>query len=184
MSDQPAVSGQKADGVPSASTPALPWLDRVEEWISVLLLLVVLVAVCGQVIARYVLHAPFFWGGELARYAYVWTAFMAGAFVMSRRGHVRIDLLDGILPPAALKWLECLANFVVGCTCLVLVYFSFEWLMGTARPKSSALRMPMIFLYGGVWIAFALMALHSFVTLYLVARGRAPVTPPPAETSE
>lgn len=188
MNDLRLHAKEEATGGRTSVAPAygqpLPWLDKLEEWASISLLLVVLVAVSVQVIARYVLHAPLFWGGELARYTYVWMAFLAGAFVTGRRGHVRIDLLDAILPPRALKWLECFANFAVGCICLAVVVFSFDWLLGTARPKSPALRMPMIFLYGGVWLSFALMALHSFVTFYLVATDRVPATPPDAETYE
>lgn len=179
---QPGAAGGGRLGAPLGRT--LRWLDKLEEIASVMLVLVVLITVSGQVVMRYVFHAPFFWGDELARYSYVWMAFIAGALVTGRRTHVRIDLLGKILPPRGLVALECFANLVVAGTCLALVVFSFDWLMGTARPKSPALRMPMIWLYGGVWFSVALMTFHSLVTLICVAAGYAPATPPDGETYE
>lgn len=180
--EQPGATGGGRHGGPLGR--ALRWLDRAEEVASVLLVSLVLVVVSAQVVMRYVFQAPFFWGDELARYSYVWMAFIAGAFVTGRRTHVRIDLLGKLLPARGLVLLECFANLVVTGTCFALVVFSFDWLMGTARPKSPALRMPMIWLYGGVWVSLALMSFHSLVTLIFVATGREPATPPDGEIYE
>ena len=83
-----------------------------------------------------------------------------------------------------LSLIACLALLIIAVTCLVLVWFSYPWLLRTVRPTSPALRMPMIWLYGGVWFCFALMAFHSLVHLVLVATGRAPVTPLPPDSYE
>jgi len=152
----------------------LRWLDRLEELVSVFLLVIVLGAVSTQVIARYVFQAPLFWGDELARYSYVWLAFVGAAFIAGRRAHVTVGVLDNLLSDRALRILESFAQLVVAFTCLALVVYSYEGLLKTARPKSSALRVPMIWLYGGVWVSFALMAFHSFVNFILVATGRVP----------
>ena len=167
------------------SLPApMRWLDRLEEWISVALLVVVLIAVFTQVIARYVFQAPLFWGDELARYCYVWLAFCAGTFITGRRSHVTIGIFDKQLSEKALRVIECFAMLVVAFTCIALVYYSYPWLLKTIRPKSSALRMPMVFLYGSVWLAFGVMAVHSLVNFYYVAIGRAPALPPASEIYE
>ncbi|MBR9839303.1 MAG: TRAP transporter small permease [Salipiger thiooxidans] len=172
------------DSAPFVLPAPLRWLDRIEEWISVGFLSLVLIAVSTQVIARYVFAAPLFWGDELARYSYVWMSFAAAAFITGRRSHVTIGLFDGKLSARHLRALECLAQVIVAITCLCVVVFSYSWLMKTAGPKSSALRMPMIYLYGGAWIAFGLMALHSLVTAFYVATGRMPALPPAGDTYE
>lgn len=179
--DRPVVG---APAAPPDLVPALKWLDRIEEWASVLLLSIVLLAVLTQVVARYVFQAPLFWGDELARYSYVWMAFLAGAFVTGRRSHVTVGLLDGFLSPKHLRLLETLAQSIVALTCMAVVVYSFDWLLKTARPQSPALRVPMIWLYGGVWLSFALMTLHSLLNLAFVATGRIPAVPPLAETFE
>ena len=182
--DPEAMAGAQETAPRSALPTPLIWLDRAEEWLSIGLLVVVLGAVFMQVVARYVFQAPLFWGDELARYSYVWMAFAAGAFVTGRRQHVRIGLLDNLLSPRNLRILECAAQLTIALTCLAVVVYSYEWLLKSARPKSSALRVPMIFLYGGVWLSFALMSLHSLVNLFYVATGRAPTNPPDGELHE
>lgn len=159
-------------------------LDRLELLVASLLMLGVLALVFGQVIARYAFSAPFYWADELARYSYVWLAFVGAACIMGRRAHVGIGVIDGMVSAKVLRVIECLSLLIIAFTCLVLVIYSYPWLLRTARPTSSALRMPMIFLYGGVWLSFALMALHSLIHLFLVATGRAPVTPPLQESFE
>lgn len=163
--------------VPSYLPAPLKWLDKIEEIISVVLLVVVLGAVSMQVIARYVFQAPLFWGDELARYSYVWLAFFAAAFTTGRNSHVIVGVLDNLLSRKQLKIVECMAQLAVAVACFCLAYYSYDWLLKTARPKSSAMRVPMIWLYSGVWISFALMTFHSLANLYFIATGRAkPVT--------
>jgi TRAP-type C4-dicarboxylate transport system permease small subunit len=179
MTDVIKVATEEAQiDVPSYLPRPLRWLDRLEEILSVVLLVVVLVAVSTQVIARYVFQAPLFWGDELARYSYVWMAFMAAAFISGRKAHVIVGVLDNVLSPKHLRWLESFAQLVVAIICFALVIYSYDWLLKTARPKSSALRVPMIWLYGGVWLAFALMAFHSLVNFYYVVTGKADTAHP------
>lgn len=172
-----------ADDKPLLSA-ALRWLDKVEEVGSVLLMVIILVAVAGQVIARYVFQHPIFWADELARYSYVWLAFVAATFITGRRQHITINVLDSVLNERQLRWLASFAQLVVVVLCASLTYFAFEWLLKTARPKSSALRVPMIWLYGGVWISLVLMSLHSFINFVLILTGRVPASTGEGEITE
>jgi TRAP-type C4-dicarboxylate transport system permease small subunit len=185
MTNTPSqATGRAQTSAPFRLPAPMRWLDRVEEWLSVAFLGVVLIAVSTQVIARYVFEAPLFWGDELARYSYVWMTFTAGTFITGRRSHVAIGMFDKRLSEKWLRVMECFAMLVVAFTCIALVYYSYPWLLKTIRPKSSALRMPMVFLYGAVWLAFAIMALHSLVNFYYVATGRAPALQQAGDTYE
>jgi TRAP-type transport system small permease protein len=150
----------------------LEMLVAVEKATSVLLLLAVLGLVFAQVIARYVFKAPFFWSDELARYSYVWLSFVAAIFVTAERSHIEIDLLGRVLGPRGNRIVAIAASGLVIVTCLVMVVGSWDWLMTTVRPKSPALRMPMVGLYGVVVFAFGLMAFHKAVELVAVLAGK------------
>ncbi|WOI57834.1 TRAP transporter small permease [Palleronia sp. LCG004] len=185
MSAGSAPREQDAAGAASTEMPwALRWLDRLEEGISVVCLAIVLGAVSMQVIARYVFQAPLFWGDELARYSYVWMTFAAATFVTGRRSHVTIGLFDARLPERWLRLMEAFAQLIVAITCICLVVFSYSWLQRTAVPRSSALRMPMIYLYGSVWLAFGIMALHSLLHVFYVLSGRVAPVPPGVDAHE
>ncbi len=155
------------------------WIERVEralilleEVVSVALLAMVLGLMFAQVVARYVFEAPLFWSDEMGRYCYVWLAFIASAALVGKRAHIRIDLINRALGPRGQMAVEMLSTVIVIGTCLFLVQGSWAWLMTNVRPTSPALRMPLVYLYGVVWVSYGLMALHATLNLFLLATGR------------
>lgn len=143
-----------------------------EEIVSVLLLAAVLGLMFVQVVARYVFEAPLFWSDELGRYCYVWMSFVAAITLVGRRSHIRIDLINRFLAERGRRAVDILANLIVIATCLFLVEGSWDWLLTNIRPTSPALRMPLVWLYGVVWFAFVMMALHALYNLVLLVAGK------------
>lgn len=156
----------------AGSIISLVFLQRIELFIATVLLCLVLCIVFGQVVARFVFNSPVFWADELARYCYVWMAFVGGIVVTANRTEIKVNVLDRYLSPRGLRYIEVLATLIVFATCTALVVGSFDWLQRTLRPTSAALRMPMIYLYGVVWLSIGLMALHSFVNALNLLMGR------------
>jgi TRAP-type mannitol/chloroaromatic compound transport system permease small subunit len=106
-------------------------IDRISAWTgkAVAWTVVILTAlVCYEVAARYVFNAPTQWGFDLA-YMLFGTGFMvAGAYTLSRNGHVRADLLYRTLRPrtqAAMDLTLYLVFFVPGVAALVYAGFDF-----------------------------------------------------------
>lgn len=156
----------------TGSAFSLAFLEKAELFVATILLIAVLLIVFGQVVGRFVFGVSVFWTDELARYCYVWMAFVGGVAVTASRTDIKVNALDAYLSPRALRYVEAFATLVVVVSCIALVIGSFEWLMRTARPKSAALRMPMIYLYGVVWLSVALMALHSILHVVNLLLGR------------
>jgi TRAP-type C4-dicarboxylate transport system permease small subunit len=156
---------------PHWTRTALRALVTFEQVISVLLLLMIVSLIFAQVVARYVFNAPLFWSDELARYTYVWLSFIAAVFVAAERGHIQIDVIDRLLGPRGRLVVEIVAGLIVIGTCLFVIYGSWPWLMTNIRPRSPALRLPMVWLYGVVWLAFALIALHTLINLVRLLTG-------------
>jgi TRAP-type C4-dicarboxylate transport system permease small subunit len=143
-----------------------------EKIAATLLLVAVTGLVVLQVVARYVFDRPLFWTDELARYCYVWLSFVAAVAVTAGRSDVVIDVVDRIVGPRTLVGIKAVAHLVVVATCAWMVYGSFDWLLQTAKLKSPALGMPMIWLYAVVSLTFALMALHAAANLAFLLSGR------------
>jgi TRAP-type C4-dicarboxylate transport system permease small subunit len=164
--------GEGGDGGPSLPRQILRALVRAEKAVIVVLMVAILLLVVAQVVMRFVFQRPLFWSDELARYCYVWLSFIAAVAVTAGRTHIRIDVINYYLGPRGQRLVEMLAGLLVIGTCSVLVVGSWQWLMTTVRPVSPALGLPMVFVYGVVWLAFLAMALHSLVNLALFVTDR------------
>ena len=71
------------------------WAGKTCAWSVVLLTLIV----CYDVLTRYILNRPTQWGFDAAYILYGVLFMMAGAYTLSRNGHVRADMLYGTLRP-------------------------------------------------------------------------------------
>lgn len=68
------------------------WLDRSIEAFGCLLLTMMVLAVCWQVISRYVLNAPSTLTEELLRFSLVWISVIGMAYVAGRQEHISLSL--------------------------------------------------------------------------------------------
>jgi len=84
------------------------WSGKAVAWGVVLLTLIV----CYDVVARYIFNAPTQWGFDVA-YILFGTGFMiAGAYTLSRNGHVRADLMYRTLQPRTQAVMDLILYFM------------------------------------------------------------------------
>ena len=87
--------------------PLFRLIDRVNRAVIVAGMLALLGAAAilsAAVFLRYFLHQPTDWQDEVAVFLLVGATFMCGAYVQSYRGHVGIEAVASILPPAVNRW--------------------------------------------------------------------------------
>jgi TRAP-type mannitol/chloroaromatic compound transport system permease small subunit len=80
----------------------LLFIDRVSTWIGQafsFLILVLTAHVSWEVFSRYVLDSPRAWAFDAMIMLYGTLFMMAGAYTLSKNGHVRGDVLYGFFPP-------------------------------------------------------------------------------------
>lgn len=78
---------------------------------------------CYEVFVRYLLNAPTSWAFDMSYLMYGAVFFMAGAYTLSRGGHVRADMFYRLWPPrvqASVELLLYLLFFFPGVTALVI----------------------------------------------------------------
>src|SRR4249920_1268950 len=96
----------------SAST-AGPFLGRLRtslSAVSVALLASYFVLVLLQVFYRYVLNESLFWAEELVRGAMLWGIMLSSALVAAARAHIRVEVLELMLPPKGRRIVMWAAN--------------------------------------------------------------------------
>ena len=90
--------------------------------LSAWLLIGLMLLVCGDVFARYVLNRPSQWGFELSTMMYGVLFMMCGAYTLAQDGHVRGDFIYGSMRPRTQAWLDLvlyLLFFIPGVAALV-----------------------------------------------------------------
>lgn len=138
---------------------------RVEQMLAVVLLLLILILTFAQVIARFVFNAPFFWTEELARHSYVWLSFVAAMVAMNDRSHITVELFEERMSRFGRLVLNCLGFAAVVVACLILVAGSWMTLIERSDGRSPALGIPTTLLYGVVYVAFVVMAIHALAAI-------------------
>jgi TRAP-type mannitol/chloroaromatic compound transport system permease small subunit len=84
------------------------WSGKAFAWSIVLLTLIV----CYDVFARYLINRPTDWGFDAAYILYGVLFMMAGAYTLSRNGHVRADMMYRSLQPRTQATIDLVLYFV------------------------------------------------------------------------
>lgn len=132
-----------------------------EDWTGVALIVVIMAVMAVGVFCRYVLNDSLSWSEEVARYGLVAITFIGCGTAIRRRSHVRIDLLDLVLPPRAFFALRLVLDV------LVLGFLGYAawrtWqITGFLRTsRSPAMQMPINIVYWCIFAGFVLAALRQ-----------------------
>lgn len=152
----------KAGSSPAeASNPSLALVERALGVVNGAIMVaasVALVVASGilsySVIARYGFHAATYWQDEASVFLLVGATFMTAAHVQSRRGHVGIEALVGLLPPRANRARRLLVDVATFLFCAFFAWKSWAlfheaWVDG--QVTSSTWGPPL-------WIPYSVMA--------------------------
>lgn len=131
---------------------------------SVLLLAAYFVAVLLQVFFRYVLNDSIFWAEEFVRAALVWGVMVASALVAASRNHIRVELLESLLPPGGRRVVVFVANALSLAFCLILLYAGVELVDRTWFQLSPMLEIPKWWVYLAIPVGAGLEALLMLLT--------------------
>ncbi len=132
-----------------------------------------------EVIGRYFLSIPSDWQDELSTFLLIGATFGSAAWTQARRGHVGIDALAHVLPPAIDRARRLLAD---ACSFLFVAFFAWKswqllleaWQEDQTTP--SAWGPPLWIPYGCMAAGMALLALQ----LLLQVLGSRHADPTPA----
>ena len=84
------------------------WSGKIFAWCVLILTLIV----CYDVVMRYLLNNQTQWGFDVAYILYGTMFMMAGAYTLSRGGHVRADMVYRTLSPKTQAWFDLILYFL------------------------------------------------------------------------
>jgi TRAP-type C4-dicarboxylate transport system permease small subunit len=137
----------------------------VEDWIGTAAMAVILVVMATQILLRKFAGENLIWSDELSRYLLIGMVFL-GTATASRKGeHIRIDLVDHILPERARIVLARAVDVLVIAYLVFIAWQSLGILAIYRTQPSSAMGVPMAVPYATITVGFTLAALRMVLRL-------------------
>ncbi len=139
-------------------------LDRMLEYILVIIFGLLVLDVLWQVFSRFVLSDPSSFTDELARFLLIWLSLFGAAYVLGKRLHLSIDLISQKLNPKRLLMLDIFVQIVI------LVFVVTVLLVGGSRlvyvtlylnQTSAALGLPLGYVYAVLPLCGVIMSLYT-----------------------
>lgn len=144
-------------------------LDRLERGVIALLAGVALLLACNAMLARYVVpRLALDWTYEVITFLVIWAVFIAAARLITRGGHIRVDIVLHAVPAKARHWLALvsavLALAVAGLLLwsgVLVVVESVRW----GERSVSTLQIPLWTYYLCLPVGAALMAVRLWIQI-------------------
>lgn len=127
-----------------------------EDWFAATLLVGILVVMALGVFFRYVLNDSLTWTEEIARYGLVYITYIGCATGIRRRSHIRIDLIDRLLPARAQRATALLADLLTFVFLAIMLVLAVRILGILWASRSAAVQLPMGWVYLALLLGFAL----------------------------
>ncbi|MBQ2161037.1 MAG: TRAP transporter small permease [Firmicutes bacterium] len=151
-------------------------LGMVEKMIAIVLMIGLVIACMIFITCRYVIHISVPWSDELARYLLISMGWLGAAYCTYHDDHLRIQALSGLVKAKMKngeKFLKGVEAFTQACMCAFMIFFTWNfWGYLNNSVKSldvhtSALHIPLWWPMYPIVLAGILMALHSFLKVFL-----------------
>lgn len=134
------------------------------EFISALLLVVIITMLFIGVVARYIFSVPIVWIDEVVSLSFLWLAMLGTAIAMHRNEHLRLSLFLEMMPKKIQGFVHALAlvsiaAFLVALIHPAVIYAQEEWFV-----KSPALNIPNTYRVSA--LAFGILAMLGILVTY------------------
>ena len=143
-------------------------INRVEEWLSVAVLIAILILLSYQVIMRFVFHNTNSWSEELARYLFIWLVYLSASYAIYKNAHIKIDAVKNLYPKKIRKYIPILGNLIFLVYAVVITVYSCGYCMDiyASHQVSMGLGVMMAYMYASIPVGHALMSLRLIQLTY------------------
>jgi TRAP-type C4-dicarboxylate transport system permease small subunit len=175
---EPGRSATGVDPSPPATTPlrrVVRVVTAIEIGIAGLATALIFVLVLLQAGQRYLPIDGWTWTGELARYGLVWVTFTAAGVLVTRDGHIALQLVDGLRSEVLVRAVHVLALAVVAVTGAGFALACWTLIQESGSLTTPSLGLPMKFVYMLPLLGFVSTAVRAAVAAFLVATRGVPV---------
>ena len=141
--------------------------NNLERWLCLAFYVMVVMVLCLEVIQRFGLTFSTIWGEEIARYCFIYLAWIGAAYAVKDRAHLRIDILVDGMPNRIKAAIYIFGGLLaIGLACLAF-YLSIHPLQIAIKYNSltAGLRVPFWIFKFAIPIGFGLIVLRLIQAL-------------------
>lgn len=148
-------------------------LSRLGGVSAVILLIVAMVVMCQMILMRYLFRAPTIWQTEVVVFAATAAIFIGAPYVLMKKGHVGVDVIELMLSPPNRRRMQCLGAVLGLMFCLLMsaasgIYVYEAWEGGWTTPTIAAI--PLWIPATPMLVGFGLLCLQYVVELMKMIR--------------
>lgn len=144
------------------------------DWMQILLFGGLVSLSFVSVFSRYVLNFSLTWAEELTRYMFVWLVYLGASLCIRRRKHIVMDIVIASMKPGMKRIFSVINNIIMLAFVLVLAQQGFRMMPILSTQASTALQLPMSFVYAAVPVSAILMALYLVLDCILLIQDKLP----------
>ena len=141
-------------------------LKNAEELIAAGFLVVTTALVVVNIICRYFFNIGMVWSEEVATGCFVWSVFIGSIAAFKRRGHVGVDIVVNLLPPALKRGVATLMDIILVVLNAYMSYLSVVFITKSYTKLTPVMGISSAYITAAVVIAFVMMTIYSVVFVY------------------
>ena len=153
----------------SKSKVIFNWVNKILEWLLILIFALLVLDVLFQVFSRYILGTSFTWTEEFARFSLIWLTILGAAYLNAKREHLSMDFLYQKFSVTNKKKASVLIEiFILLFALIVMVIGGFNLVYTTLHLKqlSGTLRVPLGYVYAIMPISGLLIICFSIYHIF------------------
>lgn len=130
-----------------------------ERWLLLIFYSMIVATIAMEVVRRFGLSYSSIWGEEIARYAFIYLAWIGASSAIRERAHIRIDVILHYVPTRAKAAIYLFGDFATLTLALIALYWSLDPILTSLKFGSvtHGLRISNAWFLAAVPIGFAMM---------------------------
>jgi len=145
-------------------------LTAVELTIACAAMVMIFVLILFQAVQRYLPLPQVVWTGELSQFGLLWLTFAAAGVLVTRNGHIALQIVDNLPSPVVVRVVQALAMALVAVIAAGFTWACWELVYSAGFLTSPALGLPMSWVYAVVLVGLASTTVRAAVGAVQVAR--------------
>ena len=142
-------------------------INRLEDALSVILFLVMVLVVCWSVLCRYVLKIPFLQGEELARFLMIYIVYIGSSIGVKKWSHIGVEVFVDLLPEKVKKKVKICTECICALMFMVVFVLSIQMLIHLIETNqmTTTTRIPTYYIFICIPVSLLFGTVHYLIRI-------------------